>query len=113
MESLLLLAAATPAQLQALGRVRDSIIRLAVDLERGILAAGGEFHADCEEVLLDDGSVPEHVWGADLDLTDGTLRCISLINIKPQQGSRTMAVQDPLVRARIEAIVERVLGGAR
>ncbi|MFP5272403.1 DUF5674 family protein [Coleofasciculus sp.] len=31
-------------------------MKLAVDIQRGILAGGGEFHADCETVLLEDGS---------------------------------------------------------
>jgi len=40
-------------------------IKLAVDVERNILAGGGEYHADCEEALLEDGSQQEDVWGAD------------------------------------------------
>ena len=35
--------------LQALG----TYVKLAVDLERGILAGGGALHADCEAVLLE------------------------------------------------------------
>ena len=35
--------------LEALG----TYIKLAVDVGRGILAGGGEYHADCEEVLLE------------------------------------------------------------
>jgi hypothetical protein len=38
-------------------------IKLAVDVERDILAGGGEYHADCEEVLLEDGSRQEDIWG--------------------------------------------------
>jgi hypothetical protein len=40
-------------------------IKLVVDVERGILAGGGELHADCEKVLLRDGSRQQDVWGAD------------------------------------------------
>jgi hypothetical protein len=43
----------------------ETYIKLAVDLERGILAGGGVMHADCEAVLLDDGSSQQYVWGAD------------------------------------------------
>ena len=28
-------------------------------------ARGGEYHADCEELLLAQGSRPEDIWGAD------------------------------------------------
>jgi len=41
--------------LEALG----TYIKLAVDVVRGIFAGGGEYHADCEAVLLEDGSVQE------------------------------------------------------
>lgn|GEM_PF-7097644 len=35
--------------LEALG----TYIKVAVDVERGLLAGGGEYHADCEGVLLE------------------------------------------------------------
>ena len=41
----------------------ETYIKLAVDVERNILAGGGEFHADCQEALLEDGSHQENVWG--------------------------------------------------
>jgi hypothetical protein len=110
MEIQLLRAPANASTLDALGRARGGGIRLAVDVERGVVAAGGEFHADCEEALLDDGSVPENVWGADLDPDSGALTFRALINIKPQQGGRTMAVEEPTVRTRIAEIVRELCG---
>jgi len=111
MEIRILSVPASDGTLRGLGRARGGTIRLAVDVERTLVAAGGEFHADCEEVLLEDGSVPENVWGADLDPDSGTLAFVSLINIKPQQGGRTMLVEEPTVRGRIEAIVQHLCGG--
>jgi hypothetical protein len=40
----------------------ETYIKLAVDVERNILAGGGEYHADCEEVLLENGSRQEDIW---------------------------------------------------
>ena len=40
-------------------------IKLAVDIELGILASGGELHADCEQFLLASDSQQANVWGAD------------------------------------------------
>ena len=45
--------------------ILSSYIKLAVDIERGILAGGGEVHADCESVLLENGSKQVDIWGAD------------------------------------------------
>jgi len=44
--------------------VHNFYIKMAVDIEQGILAGGSELHADCEAVLLDDGSRQESIWGA-------------------------------------------------
>ena len=41
------------------------MIKLAVDIDQEILAGGGELHADCEQILLENGSQQENVWGAD------------------------------------------------
>ena len=46
---------ATKAQIDEMLDAHRFYIKLAVDIERGILAGGGELHADCEAVLLEDG----------------------------------------------------------
>lgn len=56
---------ATEKEIHEMLEELQTYIKLAVDAERGILAGGGEYHADCEEVLLEDGSWQEHIWGAD------------------------------------------------
>jgi hypothetical protein len=45
---------------EMLGTLED-YIKLAVDVDREILAGGGALHADCEAVLLEDGSKQESV----------------------------------------------------
>ncbi len=54
---------ATPEQMRQMLEVLGIYIKLAVDIQRGILAGGGELHADCEQVLLEDGSEQAYVWG--------------------------------------------------
>ena len=44
---------ATEQQLQDMMEILETYIKLAVDVERGILAGGGAMHADCEAVLLE------------------------------------------------------------
>ena len=56
---------ATKQQLQEMIEILETYIKLAVDVERGILAGGGAMHADCEAVLLEAGSQQEFIWGAD------------------------------------------------
>lgn len=84
-------------------------IKVAVDVERGVLAGGGVMHADCKRVLLDDGSRQEDVWGGDW-IPDGCrVRFSSLINIRPQQGNRSTEVQSAAVRTSMDSIIRRAL----
>lgn len=85
------------------------MIKLAVDVEREILAGGGEIHADCEQKLLEDGSQQEDVWGADWYPELKRVGFESLINIRPRQQNRGMEIQDPVIREKIEIIVRHLL----
>jgi len=87
----------------------ETYIKLAIDVERGILAGGGEYHADCEEALLEDGSQQEDIWGADWYPESKKVEFIALINIRPRQGNRGMEIEDSNLRAKVEAIVRRLL----
>jgi len=42
---------ATTSEIADMQAEVGNVIKLAVDLERGILAGGGELHADCEQAL--------------------------------------------------------------
>jgi Protein of unknown function (DUF5674) len=102
---------ATAQQIAEMLEVLDGYIKLAVDVERGILAGGGAMHADCESILLEDGSVQEDVWGADWYPSSQQVAYESLINIRPRQSNRSLEVIDPELRARIADIVQALLGG--
>ena len=56
---------ATKEQIEAMLESLDTYIKLAVDIELLILAGGGEYHADCEAMLLENGSKQVDIWGAD------------------------------------------------
>ncbi len=64
----------------------ETYIKLAVDVERKILAGGGEYHADCEEVLLVDGSHQEDIWGADWYPEHRKVEFGALIKYSPTSG---------------------------
>ena len=102
---------ATNQELADMLEALESYVKLAVDVDRGILVGVGEYHADCEEVLLEDGSRQESVWGADWYPDSRTVAFGALINIRPRQGNMGMEVQDPRLRERIEAVVRRLLEG--
>ena len=84
-------------------------IKLAVDLEREILAGGGELHADCEEVLLNDGSKQENVWGGDWYPDTREVGFASLINIRPRQQNVGLELESRALREQLEKIVRHLL----
>lgn len=83
-----------------------------VDIARGLLAIGGEMHADAEAVLLKDGSQQEHLWGINLypDQPGGQfIEFSSLINIRPSEGNPTMHVEDQKMQQKIREVVHSLI----
>ena len=107
----LLRQAPTREQFQDMLEAQGSYIKLAVDVAQGVVVGGGEYHADCEEILLEQGSRQEDIWGADWYPESGTVTFGAPINIRPRQDNRSMEVQDPTLRARIEQVVRAVFEG--
>lgn len=95
----------TPEQISEMLEALQVYIKLAVDIERHILAGGGAMHYDCEQLLLQDGSQQENIWGADWDPQEHNVQFEALINIRPRQNNRKMMIQDPEIRKQVENIV--------
>ena len=87
----------------------ETYIKLAVDIDRGILAGGGALHADCEAALLEEGSEQEVVWGADWVPRTKQVHFQALINLRPRQDNMSMEIRDAGIRAKVEEIVRRLL----
>ncbi len=88
------------------------MVKVVVDVARNVLAAGGDLHADGEQVLLDDGARQEDLWGANVYPTQPHERQIeytSLINIRPRQGNRSMDIEDASRRTAVESLIRMLL----
>jgi hypothetical protein len=83
-------------------------IKVVVDIRRKILAAGGEKHVDGEQLLLEDGSLQEDLWGAGLDLETGEMDFDSLINLRPTQN-RSREILDEEIRKKAASLIETLL----
>jgi len=85
-------------------------VKLAVDIRQGIAAGGGVMHADCEAVLLENGSQQEDIWGADWNPEAQQVSFEALINIRPRQNNRSMDIMDQSIRKRVSEIVKDLFG---
>ena len=90
-----------------------TLLKVAVDLEKGILAAGGEWHAEGQDLLVSqENSDAQNVWGANFypfEKGERRIEYIALINIKPALGSRKMEIVDQKIRQKIKQITEKLL----
>jgi Protein of unknown function (DUF5674) len=88
------------------------MVKAVVDVQQGIMAIGGELHADEEAVLLDEGSRQSDLWGINLYPDAAGAERVefdSMINVRPAQGNRSRSVQDPALQVRIRDVVSRLV----
>ena len=86
-----------------------------VDIKRRVLTIGGEWHSEGDEILHEDGSLREDVWGINFypwNEQEKRIEYTSLINIKPALGHRAMEVKNQTLRADIRSVVEELLLGS-
>lgn len=79
----------------------DPIIKLAVDMGRRVLAGWGQMHADCEAILIEDGSNQENIWGANWIPDTQTVEFEALINIRPKQKNLSMTIEDQAIKQQV------------
>ena len=103
----------TIKQMQEMLREYESMVKIVVDVRRKILAGGGEMHADCETVLLDNGNEQDDLWGANWYPGEERIAFESLINIRPRLGNRGIVIQDENIRRQVEEITREILGGVK
>ena len=88
------------------------MVKAVADTELGIMAIGGEWHADAEEVLLGQGSKQSELWGFNIypaRSPEQRIEFVSLINIRPLQNNRKMEIEDPEIREKISQIVNKLI----
>jgi len=89
------------------------VIKFVVDVEREIIAFGGELHSDAQELLIDEGSDARDLWGGNLFFPENGKKIIieysALINIKPSQNSFSMEIKDKKIIEKIEKIFKKII----
>jgi hypothetical protein len=92
------------------------MIKAVADVQRGVIAVGGELHADAEDVLINDGSEQQDLWGFNIYFDgppDEVLEFTSLINIRPRDNNPSLKIQRPAVREKIEVLVKQLIDWER
>ena len=105
----------TPEQLKAMLEMHSNVnyVKVAVDIEQRVLAGGGDMHSDCEEILLEEGSNQQNIWGAGWHWDTREVKYDSLINIRPKQGNRGIELTDLSLRQHIAEIILEFFEGVQ
>jgi hypothetical protein len=91
------------------------MVKVVIDVARGVMAIGGELHSDEESRLLDDGSRQADLWGINLYPAEPGAAWIefdSMINVRPSQGNTSRDVVDEELRAKIRSLVASLVEDA-
>lgn len=89
-----------------------SLVKAVIDVEKNIIAIGGELHSDEEALLLERGSKQENLWGINLypeKTGDDFTEFDSMINLRLWQGNRTRGVDDPTIQKKVRDIVAKLI----
>ena len=96
-------------ELKAIAAKRfGDMIKAVVDIEKKVMAVGGELHADEEAFLLERGSQQSNLWGINIYVDKSRTEWVefdSMINIRPSQGNRSRYVEAENLRDQINDIV--------
>ena len=95
--------------LQKVAEDFEGYIKFVADIEQKILSAGGLKHVDGEQLLLENGSRQENLWGGGFDLETSEIDFDSMINIRPSQGNSSREVLSEEIRNKILEIVRKLL----
>ena len=89
------------------------MLKAVVDIQRGVMAVGGELHADEEAYLLERGSGQNDLWGINIYIEMEWPEMVefdSMINIRPSQKNVSQSVEDPETRQKILETVKKLIG---
>lgn len=88
------------------------LVKAVVDVEKEIMAIGGELHADGEALLLQEGSQQKYLWGINFypdKLEEEWIEFDSMINIRPSQGNRSRGVESLETQRKIRDIIDKLI----
>jgi hypothetical protein len=99
----------TPQEFEQACEVYSDYIKTVVDTENNIIAVGGEFHIDCEEILIEQGSKLENLYGGGYRVSTKEVEYMAMSNYKPNLNKTTYEVMDPEIREKIRALTKEYL----
>jgi hypothetical protein len=86
----------------------QSYLKITIDIEQEAIALGGEYHADAEKVLLENGSRQENIWGGGVNLETGQYETIAMVNLRAGRNNST-DILDARARDKFLKLAQKIL----
>ncbi len=84
-------------------------IKITADIKKGIVAIGGEYHADAEQLLIQEfGSSQRNIWGGGYNLQSRLFETNAIINLRPRTNT-SLEILDSDVRKTFLKVVKNKL----
>lgn len=92
-------------------KMHGDFVKGMVDIEKEIISVDAPMHSDLFEWLMEqENSEPKNLWGINFypELQgDDFIEFDSMMNLKPGLGNKTRGVENPQIREKIIAIVNK------
>ena len=89
-----------------------NLVKAVVDVEKEIMAVGGELSSDEEAILIENGSKQNNLWGINIypEIKDDSwIEFDSMINIQPSQKNLSRGIDNPKIKKTVIDIVNRLV----
>jgi len=96
----------TKEDLSAAREEYGKYVKIVIDINNNLMIIGGEWHADGEKVLLEQGADKNSIWGGGMDVDTNNIETIALINLRPGLGNNSQEILDKRVREKFISIVK-------
>jgi len=81
-------------------------VKVTADVERKKIVIGGQWHADGERLLIQNGSKQSDIWGGGINLITNQVETFALINLKPSENNNSQEILEPKTREKFIKIVK-------
>jgi hypothetical protein len=94
-------------------KMYDHLVKAVVDIEQEVMVVDAPLHSDEEELLLEQGSLQDNLWGINIYPNEaGSEKWIefdSMINIRPALDNKSRYIEDPKLREKIIKVVKKLV----
>ena len=89
------------------------LVKAVVDIDREIMAIDAELHVDLEDLLLENESEQDNLWGINFHPSkfphQEWVEFDSMINVRPVRGNTSRYVEDEQTRKKILNVVSKLV----